>query len=116
MTRRRSPIEQQYLMNGSVSDVTRRHQASALALAEPCTWLLYACTWVMQPKVWSPQSIELMKSLERVQRGATKYILMLPFQTECSYQDRLIQCNLLPISYWHEMMDLLFLYKATKGI
>ena len=65
--------------------------------------------------VWSPQSIELMKSLERVQRRATKYILILPFQTEWSYQDRLIQCNLLPISYWHEMMDLAFLYKAING-
>ena len=66
-------------------------------------------------QVWSSQSIELMKSLERVQRRATKYILMLPSQTEWSYQDRLIQCNLLPISYWHEMMDLVFLYKATNG-
>ena len=66
-------------------------------------------------QVWSPQSIELMKSLERVQRRATKYILMLPFQTEWSYQDRLIQCNLLPINYWHEMTDLVFLYKATNG-
>ena len=66
-------------------------------------------------QVWSPQSIELMKSLERVQRRATKYILMLPFQTEWSYQDRLVQCNLLPISSWHEMMDLVFLYKATNG-
>ena len=35
---------------------------------------------------------------------------------EWSYQDRLIQCNLLPISYWHEMMDLAFLYKATNGL
>ena len=68
-------------------------------------------------QVWSPQSIELMKSIiERVQRRATKYILMLPFQTEWSYQDRLKQCNLLPISYWHEMMDLAFLYKATNGL
>ena len=41
-------------------------------------------------QVWSSQSIELMKSLlERVQRRATKYILMLPFKTEWSYQGRL---------------------------
>ena len=66
-------------------------------------------------QVWSPQSIKLMKSLERVQRRAPKYILMLPFQTKWSYQDRLIQCNLLPISYWHKMMNLVFLYKATIG-
>ena len=56
-----------------------------------------------------------MKSLERFQKRATKYILMLSFQSELSYQDRLIQCNLLPISYWHEMMDLVFLNKATNG-
>ena len=57
-----------------------------------------------------------MKSIERVQRRATKYISMLPFQTEWPYQDRLIQCNLLPIGYWHEMMDLAFLYIATNGL
>lgn len=57
----------------------------------------------------------MMKSLERVQRKATKYILTLPCQTEWSYLDRLIQCNLLPISYWHELMDRIFLYKAING-
>ena len=74
------------------------------------------CLALVRPHLgYATQSIELMKSLERVQRRATKYILMLPSQTEWSYQDRLIQCNLLPISYWHEMMDLVFLYKATNG-
>ena len=67
-------------------------------------------------QVWSPQSIELIKCIERVQRRATKYILMLPFQTELSYKERLMQCSLLPISYWHEMLDLIFLYKATNGL
>ena len=58
-------------MNRSVSDVTRRHQASTrrtMYLALVRLHLGYAT------KVWSPQSIELMKSLVRVQRGATKYI------------------------------------------
>ena len=42
-------------------------------------------------------------------------IKMLPFKTEWSYQDRLIQCSLLPISCWHEMRDLVFLYKGANG-
>ena len=59
-------------------------------------------------QVWIPQSIDLIRKLERVQRRATKYILDLPFicdQTE-TYRDRLTKLNLLPISYWHEFLDM----------
>ena len=150
ITRKRNPIEHQYLMNGSALDVTTAEKDLGVWISSDLTWTNQVyhqsnkankllgfirrssrCirksstrrTMYLAPvrphlgyatQVWSPQSIELMKSIERVQRRATKYILMLPFQTEWSYQDRLIQCNLLPISYWHEMMDLAFLYKATK--
>ena len=48
-------------------------------------------------QVWIPQSIDLIRKLERVQRRATKYILDLPFicdQTE-TYRDRLTKLNLI---------------------
>ena len=68
--------------------------------------------------VWIPQSIDLIRKLERVQRRATKYILDLPFicdQTE-TYRDRLTKLNLLPISYWHEFLDMIFFFKVVTGI
>ena len=67
-------------------------------------------------QVWSPQTVELIARLERVQRRATKYILDLPFLVNYSYSKTLIDLNLLPISYWHEYMDMLFFYKANNRI
>jgi hypothetical protein len=152
ITRKRNPIQQQYLMNGSALDNTTEEIDLGVWISSDLTWnnqvhhqcnkankLLgfvrrssrYICNSSTRrsmylalvrshlgyaSQVWSPQSIELMKSIERVQRRATKYILMLPFQTEISYKDRLMQCNLLPLCYWHEMMDLVFFYKSTKGL
>ena len=39
--------------------------------------------------VWTPQSIDLIPKLERVQRSATKYILDLSFICDHTYEDRL---------------------------
>ena len=66
-------------------------------------------------QVWSPQSVELISQLERIQRRASKYILGLPFLCEASYEKRLKKLNLLPISYWHEYLDMMFLFKAITG-
>ena len=33
-----------------------------------------------------------------------------------SYRDRLIRLELIPLSYWHEYMDLLFFFKAINGL
>ena len=41
-------------------------------------------------QLWSPQTIDLISRLERVQRPASKYILDLPFICETSYKQRLI--------------------------
>ena len=54
--------------------------------------------------------------LERVQRRASQYILDLPFICETSYKQRLIDLNFLPLSYWHEYLDMLFFYKTNCGI
>ena len=67
-------------------------------------------------QVWSPQTIDLVARLERVQRRASKYILDLPFLCESSYTQRLIDLVFLPLSYWHEYLDMLFFYKANCGI
>ena len=66
-------------------------------------------------QVWTPQSIDLIRKLERVQRRATKYILDLPFICDQTYGDELMNLNLLPISYWHEFLDMIFLFKVVTG-
>ena len=62
------------------------------------------------------QYIGLVGTMERVQRRATKFILGLPFMCVETYQERLIRADLLPLSYWHEYLDLTFLYKAVNGL
>ena len=69
-------------------------------------------------QVWAPQSKELIRKTctERIQRRATKYILNLPFLCEESYKDRLIKPDLLPVSYWHEYLDMVFFFKSVTGL
>ena len=59
-------------------------------------------------QVWTPQSIDLIRKLERVQRRATKHILDLLFICDQTYGDRLVNLNLLPISHWHEFLGMIF--------
>ena len=67
-------------------------------------------------QVWSPQSIDLITRTERIQRRATKFILKLPYVCGETYKDRLISLNLLPITYWHEFLDIMFFFKAINNI
>ena len=66
-------------------------------------------------QVWSPQSIDLITRTERIQRRATKFILKLPFVCAETYKDRLITLKLLPITYWHEYLDIMFFFKAINN-
>jgi hypothetical protein len=68
--------------------------------------LLAYCT-----QVYSPQSVFLILQIENVQRRATRYILSLPFMSGISYKERLIKTGLLPLSYWNEYLDIVYLYK-----
>ena len=77
---------------------------------------LVRCHLGYATQIWAPQSKELIRKIERVQRRATKYILNLPFRCSESYKDRLVKLNLLPLTYWHEYLDLVFLFKAITGI
>ena len=67
-------------------------------------------------QIWAPQSIKLIQHLERIQRRATKYILNLPFSTSVEYTTRLKTLNLLPICYWHELLDMMLFYKITHNL
>ena len=67
-------------------------------------------------QVWAPQSIELIARLERIQRRALKYILDLSFITNTTYSQRLSQLQFLPLTYWHEYLDLMFFFKCVNGI
>ena len=67
-------------------------------------------------QIWAPQSIELIVKLERIQRRATKFILKLPYSSNISYKSRLQTLNLIPIFYWHELLDLTFFFKLTHGL
>ena len=67
-------------------------------------------------QVWCPQTVKLIEKLERIQRRATKYILGLPFLCAESYKERLLSTDLLPLCYWHELLDLVFFYKVTHGL
>ena len=41
---------------------------------------------------------------------------MLPFRCDVTYNTRLQLTNLLPISYWHEFLDIVFFYKAVNNL
>ena len=62
-------------------------------------------------QIWTPQSIKLIVKIERIQRRATKFMLKLPYTSNVSYKSRLQNLNLIPICYWHELLDLTFFFQ-----
>ena len=69
------------------------------------------------PHIMQTQSIELIVKLESIQRRATYFILKLPYSSNISYKSRLRTLNLIPICYWHELLDLtFFFFKLTNGL
>ena len=89
----------------SQRDVMKIRRALYLSLVK--SHLSYAT------EVWSPvNNIMLSRKLERVQRRATKWILM---NGELEYKERLSALNLLPMTFDREIKDLVYLYKALFG-
>ena len=43
-------------------------------------------------------------------------MLKLPYSSNISYKSRLQTLNLIPIFYWHELLDLTFFFKLTHGL
>ena len=64
--------------------------------------------------MWTPLSARGLQSVEWIQRRATKFILGFP-SASFPYNERLLKLNLLPVSYWHELKDLVFLFKAVNS-
>ena len=62
-------------------------------------------------QLWRPQHLKDIALLERVQRRATKYIIPNP---NLDYKSRLISLHLLPLMYWLELLDIMFLVKCIK--
>ena len=67
-------------------------------------------------QIWSPQSIDMIGTMERTQRCATKYLLNLLFTCSNSYTSRLQSLNLLPLCYWHEFLDLFIFFEIVNSM
>ena len=75
------------------------------------------CHLGLATQVWSPQCFRLLKHVENLQRRATKLILRRSFRCDVTlYKTRLQLTNLLPISYWHEFLDIVFFFKAVNNL
>ena len=61
--------------------------------------------------VWSVATKRNLLKLERVQRRATRFIT-----SDSDYKSRLKSCNLLPLSFRRELLDLFFLFKCKIGL
>jgi hypothetical protein len=66
-------------------------------------------------EVWSPYICSQKTKIERVQRRATRWILKAR-KGDSSYNERLVDLNLLPLCYDREIKDLMLFYKALYGI
>ena len=52
----------------------------------------------------------------RIQRRATKFILSLPYRSEVSYKQRLLKIGRLPLSYWHGLLDLVYVFNCSVSL
>lgn len=62
-------------------------------------------------QLWRPQLLKTMKSLEAIQRRATKYITN---DSKSDYRTRLIKLRLLPLMYNLELNDISFFLRCLK--
>ena len=64
------------------------------------------------PQLWKPFHAKDILNLERVQRRATKYLLN---DYVIDYKSRLRQLNILPLSLWFDLRDIMFLIKCLQN-
>jgi len=67
-------------------------------------------------QVWAPQAVNLILDTERIQRHGTKFILSLPYWSHGSFMQRLLKIGLLPLCYWHEFLDLVYIFKCLVSL
>ena len=109
-----SGVKQSYL--GQTSDWKPTNSSAFVRRASTLYLSIVRCLLGYATQAWSPQSIGLLKRVENVQCRATKLILKLPFRCDVTYKTRFQLTNLLPISYWHEFLDITFFYKAVNNL
>ena len=69
--------------------------------------------------IWSPTTKELIKSIELTQRKATNFMVKNPKRPSVhhiEYKERLIACELLPLTFRREIFDLIFFIKSLRGM
>ena len=62
-------------------------------------------------QLWRPRMVKDILSVERVQRKATKYVLS---DYSNDYKLRLQSLHMLPLMYWLELQDIMFLVKCLQ--
>ena len=62
-------------------------------------------------QIWRPRLLKDIISLERIQHRATNYDLS---DSHFNYKSRLVSLHLLPLMYWFELQDIIFLVKCLK--
>ena len=93
-----------FLRCNSVMSFTTGHR-KLLYLTFVRLYIVYAS------ELWAPSTIRNITKIESLQRRATKFIL----NTHISYHERLSRLNLLPLTNWNEVKDLIFYFKCHAG-
>ena len=63
-------------------------------------------------QLWRPHLLKDIITLERIQRRATKFILN---DYQSSYRFRLVKLHLLPLMYFFELYNIIFVIKSLKN-
>ena len=58
----------------------------------------------------------LTKTSWKLQHRPTKLVFTVPFRCNATYKTRLQLTNLLPVSYWHEFLDIVVFYKVVNNL
>ncbi len=64
-------------------------------------------------QLWRPMLIRDIKKMESVQRRATKFII--GSSSTSDYKSRLVHLHLLPLMYYYELADIMFMVNSLKN-
>ena len=86
--------------------------SASVSLKKQLYVTLVRSTMCYGSQLWRPHLRKDILILERVQRRATKHILL---DYSSSYRKRLLDLSLLPLMYWYELNDIMYFVKALKN-
>ncbi len=92
-----------YVIRRSIPPHSPAHLKKLLYRSLVKSQVSYCC------QLWRSQLIKHIKSLERIQRKATKFILS---YYSNDYKSRLLELSTLPLMYWLEIQDIMLLIKT----